>query len=156
MDSAAACWACLQLCRFIESHKTHDPDSRSSTDEAVRWQWWMRVDRQGPHFRGQCTWLKAQCVVVMSFFSLWFCCFKGFFKLEIWLWRETLTRWVSISQAMHFVVWNAELTKQNKKVPVESRVMSLSLLDTALWKARRYIQFDLRFGSVDNRPGTFS
>lgn len=115
----------------------------------------MHVDRQGPHFRGQCTWLKAQCFVGMSFFSLWFCYFKGLFKLEIWLWRKTLTWWMSVSQAMHFVVWNAELRKQTKKVSGESCVMSLSLLDTALWKARRYIQFDLRFGSADNCAGTY-
>lgn len=53
-----------------------------------------------------------------------------------------------------FVVWSAELREQSHEVPVDAGATSLSPPETALWKAKKYILFDLRFGSSGHCPGT--
>lgn len=108
--------------------------------------------RQGLHFRGWCKCLKAQCFCRCLY--LWICYFKDFLEMEVGFggkWHQC--GWVCISCIIHSTAWNADL-RESLKVPAKACVTILSPLDTALWKAKKYILFDLKFGSSENCPGT--
>lgn len=71
------------------------------------------------------------------------------------VWRRTTPTWVSVHFPDHaFHSLECRPRQQTHNVSAEACVMSLSPLDNALQKAKKYILFDLRFGSADNCPGT--
>ena len=64
-------------------------------------------------------------------------------------------KWVHVhflKRSLHILECRAQ--RAEPQALAEARTASRSPSDTALWKAKKYILFDLRFGTSGNCPGT--
>lgn len=72
-------------------------------------------------------------------------------KIEIWPQRRRAAKWVYghfLKRSFHTLECRAQRCSLR---PIQQ---DLSPLGAALWKAKKYILFDWRFGSLGNYPGT--